>query len=147
MSQVLAREPRLVRLQAAGLLSATVLISVNMWTGAPLLALWVGSRVVGQQSLSMGAVFAVLVVLGVLVAAMATALTWLSDRYDRLTGRRVSARRISPWLRSMRGDRDDLGRDREAASAVETIVIASTVAAVVAFEIWFFFIAGSPLPG
>ncbi len=33
--------------------AATAFLSINIWTGAPLLALWVGSRVVGQTVLSM----------------------------------------------------------------------------------------------
>ena len=68
------------------LLTATTLVSVNIWTGAPLLALWVGSRVVGRRSLTMGSVLLVVVLLVVFVTSMAVALTWLSARYDRLTG-------------------------------------------------------------
>ena len=82
----------------------------------------------------MSAVFVVLATLAVLVAAMVRALNWLSDRYDKLTGRTTSARRVSPWLRSMRSEREDLERSKKGTSAIETIVIVSTVAAVVAFE-------------
>ncbi len=32
---------------------AVAFLSINIWTGAPLLALWVGSHVVGQTVLSM----------------------------------------------------------------------------------------------
>ena len=31
---------------------ATALVSVNIWTGSPLLALWVGSKAVGSSGLS-----------------------------------------------------------------------------------------------
>jgi hypothetical protein len=137
---------RFLRLKATALLSVTVLVAVNLWTGAPLLALWVGSRVVGQQSLSMTAVFAVLASLAVLLSALTAALTWLGARYDKLFGRSSAGRRISPWLLSMRAEREDLVRNRSRATAVEAIVIASTVLATISLEIWFFFIAGSPLP-
>jgi len=46
----------------------------------------------------------------------------------------------------MRGERKELARKREGISAVERLVVVSVVAAVLAFEIWFFFFAGSPLP-
>jgi hypothetical protein len=43
----------LKRATTAGL---TAFITANLWTGAPLLALWVGSQVVGKRALSMAAV-------------------------------------------------------------------------------------------
>jgi hypothetical protein len=139
--------PRFARIRRAGLLSATALIALNIWTGAPLLALWVGSRVVGERALSMTAVFVVVLTLAVLVAAMTLALTWLSARYDVLVDRPQGERRTMPWLRSMRAEQDDLIRGRRGTSALELIVITSTILAVVAFEVWFFFLAGSPLAG
>lgn len=124
----------------------SMLAAVNIWTGAPLLALWVGSRVAGGSGLSMGAVFVVVVVLAILVMLLAGALGWLSTRYDELTGRPPAARRTSPWLRSMRGEREELVRRSRHISAVERLVVLSVVSCVLAFEIWFLFLAGSPLP-
>jgi hypothetical protein len=128
------------------LLSATVLVAINIWTGAPLLALWVGSRIVGQRALTMGAVLLVVVLLVVFVFSMARALTWLSARYDDLIQRPSGEHRVSPWLGSMRGEQKDLARAKLGTSPVEWIVTASTVVAVVSLEVWFFFFAGSPLP-
>jgi hypothetical protein len=62
------------------LLSAMSFVAINIWTGAPLLALWVGSRVVGRQRLTMGSVFLVLILLVAFVTAMAVSLTRLSAR-------------------------------------------------------------------
>ena len=45
---------------------ATAFITVNVWTACPLLAVWVGSRVVGQRQLSVTAVGVVIVALGAL---------------------------------------------------------------------------------
>jgi hypothetical protein len=142
--QVGQAPPRVSRLKRLGLLTATALIAVNIWTGAPLLALWIGSRVVGQRTLSMGAVFVVVVLLAVFVVAMAFALIWLSARYDELI-QRPGVERRSPWLRSMR-DEKVLVRARLGTTPVELIVTASTVLAVISLEVWFFFLAGSPLP-
>ena len=133
-------------LKRVGLVSASALAAINIWTGAPLLALWVGSQVVGDSGLSMGAVFVVIVVLAACCLGLAWALTWLSAHYDELTGRPPASRRTSPWLRSMRGEREEHARERHGISAVERIVVAAVVLCVLVFEVWFFFFAGSSLP-
>jgi hypothetical protein len=133
-------------LARVGLLSAAALAAINVWTGAPLLAVWVGSQVVGDSGLSMGAVFVVIVVLAASCLALTAALTWLSARYDRLTGRPAAARRTSPWLRSMRGEREELTKRRYGISAIDRILVAAVVLCVLSFEVWFFFFAGSSLP-
>ena len=70
-------------LKKIGLVTASALCSINLWTGAPLLAVWVGSKVQGNlNNLSMTAVFSVIVVLGAMVFLLATALTWLNAKYD-----------------------------------------------------------------
>ena len=129
-----------------GLAIATTLISINIWTGAPLLALWVGSQAVGSSGLSMGAVFVVVLVLAVTEIGMTVALTWLSAKYDAATGRPVAARRTSPWLRSMRGEREEFAKRNRGISGIERIVVISVVACVITLEVWFFFFAGSSLP-
>ena len=128
-----------------GLATLSAVIAVNIWTGCPLFAVWVGSRAVGSSGLSMGAVFLVVAVLAAGEIALTFALTWLSARYDELTGRPPAARRTSPWLRSMRGEREDFAKRRQGVSPVERIVVVSVVLCVGAFEVWFFFFAGSSI--
>jgi hypothetical protein len=129
------------------LVAGSALTSINIWTGAPLLAVWVGSQVqAAQDRLSMTALFAVVVTLAVTVFALAWVLAWINGRYDELTGRSHEARYTSPWLRSMRGERESDVRRKHGISAVERVVVISVVGAVLAFEIWFFFFAGSSLP-
>lgn len=128
-----------------GLMAAAAFLSVNIWTGAPLLALWIGSRTVPDSGLSMSAVFVVVIVLLGLVLLLVAGLTRVNERYDRLTGRPAAERRTSPWLRSMRGERDDVAKARHGVSAIERIVVFSVTAAVLVFNVWFFFFAGSPL--
>ena len=134
------------------IVSAVALVGVNIWTGAPLLALWVGSRFEGWvhgrdpgNGVTMRAVFVVVVVLAALELCLTVALTRLSGAYDELTGRPAESRRTSPWLRSMRGEREELARDRHGISAVERIVVLCLVAATLVFEYWFFFLAGSSI--
>jgi hypothetical protein len=127
------------------LLSAATLIAINIWTGAPLAALWVGSRVVGQRLLSITAVFAVIATLGVLVSAMTFALIWLDARYDELVKRPAGKPTPVPWLRSMRAEDTDLLRSERGNTALEMIVVGSTVTSIVALEVWFCFFAGPQL--
>ena len=138
--------PRLLWLKRILLVSASALAAINIWTGAPLLAVWVGSQAAAGSRLSMGAVGVVIVVLAASCLALTMALSWLSARYDELTGRPVAARRTSPWLRSMRGEREETARRRHGISPVERIVVIVVVLGVLAFEVWFFFFAGSSLP-
>jgi hypothetical protein len=132
------------RLARIALAAAAAFVTVNIWTGAPLLALWVGSRAAGPSGLSMAAIGVVVVVLAVLVVALTTLLSRLNARYDRLTGR-VADRRVSPWMRSMRSEREDYARQREGTTAIERVVVISVSVAVLLFNVWFFFFAGSPL--
>src|SRR4051812_25060837 len=135
-----------------GLVSAVALVAVNIWTGAPLLALWVGSRFEGWvhsrdpgNGVTMRAVFVVVLTLAALELGLTFALTHLSAAYDELTGRPQEARRTSPWLRSMRGEREEFARHRHGISVVERIVVVCVVGAVLVFEYWFFFLARSSL--
>jgi len=134
-------------LKKLGLVTASALCSINLWTGAPLFAVWVGSKVQGNlNNLSMTAVFSVILVLALTVFALGFLLTWLNAKYDDVTGRPPAARHTSPWLRSMRDEREDEVRRKYGISGVERVVVACAVAGVLAFEVWFFFFAGSSLP-
>ncbi len=55
-----------------------ILVSLNIWTGSPVLALWVGSKVQGSYStLTVSAVGAVVGALAALVFILTKALLWL----------------------------------------------------------------------
>jgi hypothetical protein len=125
------------------LLAGMVLAAVNMFTGAPLVAIWVGSRVQAEAGgLSMTAV---LVVIGVL-AALCWGLLWtlaaLGEAHDALVGRRPGARQ-TPWMRPFNAPRERGGG--AGVSALEVVLVAAVVLAVLAFETWFFFFAGAPI--
>src|SRR3954469_6903966 len=81
------------------LLALMWLAAVNIPTGAPLAAIWLGSRVQGGAvGLSMTAVLAVLVALGLICAALVWALDRLAAAYDGLIGT-LPARRQTTWMR------------------------------------------------
>jgi hypothetical protein len=136
-----------VRLQRVALVAAMAVVTLNIWTGAPLLGLWAGSRVAPDSGISMFAFFVVAVVIGVTAWALLRLLAKLQVTHAQLTGRPL-ARRQTTWLRPMSGARSR-GRGGEAPpmTAADYVVVTMVVLAVVAFEIWFFFYAGSSLDG
>src|SRR3954452_15130357 len=75
-------------------------VSVNVWTGAPLLSLWIGSKVQGSGPPSMGAIAATAGALVVLVIVLVAVMNRLSAAYDREAGT-INVRQHVPWLRSM----------------------------------------------
>jgi hypothetical protein len=118
----------------------TTLVSVNLWTGGPVFALWVGSRVqsaVGQ--LSMAAVGATIGVLIAVTYVLYKTLAWLNSHYSEAVGREMR-RQQAPWLKPMSGERRSIEVKRPF-TATERIVVASVVVAVLVFEVWFFFFA------
>ncbi len=125
----------------------STLVSVNLWTGGPLLALWVGSRVQeAQGQFTMGAVAAVIGTLIVITFLLYRALVFLQGRYGAAIGQDVGPRRQTAWLKPMSGERRAITVKRPL-TAVERIVVVSTVVAFEALVIWFFFFAHYSLPG
>jgi hypothetical protein len=137
-------QPHVSVIKRVAMVAATAFLSINLWTGAPLLALWVGSRLVGRTTLSMQAVFVVVIVLAVLVFTMAMALAWLSSAYDELTGRSKGEGRL-PWMRGMSTEGIEEPGYGAGITPLERIVMASVYLAVICFLVWFFLFAGSPL--
>src|SRR3954468_16718282 len=120
-------------------------VTLNIWTGAPLLGLWVGSRVAPESGISMLAFLVVAVVIGATAWLLLRALGHLQAAHARLAGRPV-ARRQTTWLRAMSGERSpSRGGEAPPMTAADYVVVAMVVLAVAAFEVWFFFFAGSSL--
>ena len=146
--------PRFFRLKRTMLAIAAALASVNIWTGGPVFALWVGSQFQGWidsrapgTGISMEGVLAVVVVLAAVETALVLLVTRVGDAYDKLIGRpQKGRRRTTPWLRSLGGERQKSEQDKYGVSAVERIAMVSVVACVLAFEAWFFFSPRSALP-
>ena len=121
------------------------LTSLNVWTGSPLLALWVGSRAQGSGPPAMGAIAVVALTLAVVSGALLQILNRINNAYDKLMGRQ-RRKRQSPWLRSLRGEREDLhDPERDQLSAVERVAVGMVLVVVLAFEVWFFFFSSSPI--
>jgi hypothetical protein len=104
-----------------------VIGSLVLWVGAPLLWLWVGSQIEGATSsigASIGAAFLGAVLTIVLVAGV---LSKLSNVY--------------------RANRQARGLDDPGHFVLEVVLVISAGVALIAFVVWFFFLAGAePLP-
>jgi hypothetical protein len=124
----------------------TALITANVWTGCPLLALWVGSHAAGSRILSMAAVGVVLVVLAVLEFAMVMALAWLISVYDELTGR-PRAEPGAPWLRRLcRPEAEGRAKQTMGITSLDGIVVINVYVAVITLVVWYLFFAPHPSP-
>jgi hypothetical protein len=121
------------------------LVALNVWTGSPLAALWIGSRLQGSGPPKMGPVFVVLIAFAVFSFSLAWLLAQLGNSHDRLTGQVAQVHRHVAWLRSMRGERPQYPGDPAVVTALERTLIVAVVVACIAFEIWFFFFSTSPI--
>jgi hypothetical protein len=107
-------------------------------------ALWVGSHTQGQGPPTMTAAFVVIVVLLAVSMALVRLIAVLQESYRKQAGDALHVRAHTPWLRSMRGERPVYAGESARVTAPERVMVVVVIAAVVAFEIWFFFFSGSP---
>jgi hypothetical protein len=136
------------RVKRFGLAALMAFLALNVWTGSPLLALWIGSRIQGESTQpSMGAAAAVIGCLIVFSVALYQALKRVSYAYQEATGTLPTVRAHAPWLRSMRGERPDYPGNTARISGAERIVVFTVIVAAAAFELWFFFFSGSSIGG
>jgi hypothetical protein len=130
-------------LAAAGIVVLMVLGSLALWLAVPLAWLWLASQIDTSIEASFRAYGAV----AIGVPATMLFLFWLLRRLDRfhqaLTGATPTKRFAPAWRRSLSEERNL----HEPTSALDIILAGTAVAAVVALAVWFFFFAGSSLPG
>ena len=121
---------------------AMLLAAFSLWTAIPLSWVYIGSKVSETQFPSGGpyAVVAVGIVVSILVVA------WIIGRLNNLYIRITGTNRLAPmrptWLKSMR----DTGPVTNSVTVVEAVLMASVMLAALALTLWFFLLAGSPLP-
>lgn len=128
---------------AAGLVFLAMLLAAfSLWTAIPLSWVYIGSKLSETQFPSGGpyAVVAVGIITSILVVA------WLIGRLNDLYIRITGTNRLGPirpgWLKSMR----DTAPVQSSVTVVEAVLMASVMLAALALTLWFFFLAGSPLP-
>lgn len=128
-----------------GLAVCVAVASVNIFTGSPAFALWVGSRTQGGGPATMTSVTVVIVVMAALSLALVKLLAVLSAAYERSTGHQRTVRTHAPWLRSLGAERPAYPDERRRLAVPERILVAVAVIAMLVFEYWFFFLSGSPI--
>ncbi len=121
------------------------LVTVNIWTGAPLLSLWLGSQVQGGGPPTLGAVTVVVVSLVLFCLALVWLLGWLNEAHERLTGQSQTVHVHAPWLRSMRDERRRYPGQMPQLTSLERILVVAVVLAFLALEVMFFFFPNSPI--
>jgi hypothetical protein len=139
MSQTRSKIWRVVLVALIGL------ASLNLWTGGPLLALWVGSRTQWSGPPTMLGLFVVTIVLTAVSLGLIRLIALLQEAHRKLSGDAPQVRAHTPWLRSMRGERPVYPGESRRLTAPERMLVLVVMIAVIAFEVWFFFFSGSPI--
>ena len=136
------------RIKPILLAAAMAFLALNVWTGSPLLAVWLGSKVQGEESQPHMAAYAV-VILSLIAFSwgLYQLLKRVMSEYQDATGTTPTVRSHAPWLRSMRGERPDYPGNTAQISGAEKVVVVTVLVAAAAFEIWFFFFSGSSIGG
>lgn len=129
-------------LAAAVVFVAMLLAAFALWTAIPLSWVYIASKVSHTQFPS-GGPYAVVAV-GILATVLIDA--WLISRLNRLYIRITGTNRLAPmrptWLRSMR----DTAPVQGSVTVVEAVLMGSVMLAALALTVWFFLLAGSPIP-
>ena len=128
---------------AAGIVFVAMLLaSLSLWTAIPLSWIYIGSKVSHTQFPSGGPymVVAVGIIVSVLVVAWLIGATQQPLREDH---RHQPLRLDAPaWLKSIRDTSPTAGTT----TVVEAVLMGSVLLAALALTVWFFHLAGSPLP-
>jgi hypothetical protein len=129
-------------LAAGTVFMAMLLAAFSLWTAIPLSWVYIGSKV-SQTQFPSGGPYAVVAV-GIVASILFVA--WLIGRLNNLYIRITGTNRLAPmrpaWLKSMR----DTGAAASPVTVVEAVLMASVMLAALALTVWFFLLAGSPIP-
>jgi hypothetical protein len=121
---------------------AMLLAALSIWTAIPLSWIYIGSKVSHTQFPSGGPYF--VVAFGILVSV--TLVAFLIGRLNRLYIQITGTNRLAPmrptWLKSMR----DTPASSGSTTVVEAVLMGSVLLAALTLTVWFFFLAGSPIP-
>ena len=129
-------------LAASVVFVAMLLAALSLWTAIPLSWIYIGSKLSHTQFPSGGPYMVVAV--GIVVSILIVA--WLIGRLNGLYMRITGTNRLAPmrptWLKSMRDTSPAAGTT----TVVEAVLMGSVLLAALALTVWFFLLAGSPIP-
>ena len=132
-----------VRVAAVALIAAMSAGSLVMWAGVPALWLFVASKVTDQQRAGLGPYLLIIIGIPASMAIVGKLLSRLNRAYGRVTGTTPTVRVRMPWHRSLRGEAEG----RHPRTVLDVVMVTTVLTAALIFGIWFFFLAGSSLPG
>jgi hypothetical protein len=121
-----------------------LLVALVTALGIPLVWVWIASQLAGTRQ-DVTPSLALLITTGILVSYWVVLVVgsslrrhWVSDDEHQARMRRMS------WNRSFRDEPRRVSDDES--DPIERLFVVVAVLGVIAFEIWFIFFAGSPLP-
>jgi hypothetical protein len=121
---------------------AMLLAALSLWTAIPLSWIYIASKVSHTQFPAQGPYM----VVAVGIVASIVLIAWLIGRLNLLYIRITGTNRLAPirpsWLKSMR----DTSAPAGSTTVVEAVLMGSVLLAALAFSVWFFLFAGSPIP-
>jgi hypothetical protein len=129
-------------LAAGAVVIAMLLAALSLWTAIPLSWIYIGSKVSHTQFPSGGPYMVVAVGIIVSVLVVAWMIGRLNSLYVRITGTNRLASMRPTWLKSVR----DTSPTAETTTVLEAVLMGSVLLAALALSVWFFILAGSPLP-
>jgi hypothetical protein len=112
--------------------------------GIPLAWIWIASQIAGTKR-DLTPSLAILITVGILISYWLVLLvgSWLRGRWVGEEEQQAKVRRMS-WNRSFRDE--PLRQADRKGDPIERLFVVVAVVGIIAFEVWFFFFAGSPLP-
>jgi hypothetical protein len=129
-------------LAASVIFVAMLFAALSLWTVLPLTWVYIGSKVSKTQFPAEAPY--VVVIVGLIVSIVIVA--WLISRLNRLYVEITGTNRLGPmrpaWMRSVR----DTSAPVSTTTVVEAVLMGSVMLAACALSVWFFFLAGTPLP-
>lgn len=119
-----------------------LLAALSLWTAIPLSWIYIASKLSHTQFPSEGPYF--IVAAGIVVSILVV--SWLIGRLNRLYIGITGTNRLAPmrptWLKSMR----DTAPGPGTTTVVEAVLMGSVLLALLVLTVWFFLLAGSPIP-
>lgn len=129
------------RLKAGLLIAVMAIGSFSIWTVVPIGWIWIASQLAESQQPALSDYMLIIAGIAVSVFAIGKGLGALNRRYLALRGTDEMTRVPLPWMRSMRDERREIK-----ATALDIVLVTSALVAILGMVIWFFVLAGSPLP-
>ena len=129
--------------QKSGRLVLEVAAAIAVGAGVPLFWIWIGSLLQGARGAQgVEASTAIIMLLGILITYTVVLMIAGAIQARGEGSQRPPTR--YPWMRSMRDEPYRPGADK--LSPVEAVFVGTAIVASIAMVIWFFALAGSPLP-